>query len=216
MKLSWMVVGLITGVGLGAWTAVSYVESEYEANLALEVEKSKRYYDRLHKREKFSDPIAMVEDKALTIAEGISVNAQYIPPKVNIFKDPPIPGDFDLGEEIKKRNEDRPYIITEAEYFENSTDYTQVCLQWYSFDKVLSTQGDEELTETDEIVGDENLLRFGHGSNDANIVYVRNDGLEKEFEVIRIKGGFGETVHGELQHSDRKRKVSKKLRRDDE
>lgn len=216
MSISWLAVGLLTGVGLGAALTIHILDDEYEKNLALELDKSKRYFDRLHKREKFSDPVALVEEKSVEISENIISREAYNVPKVNVFKDPPQINEFDLGEEIKKRTTERPYVITDDEYFQNSTDYTQVCLQWYTFDKVLATQGDEELTETDELVGDENLLKFGHGSNDANIVYIRNDGLEKEFEVIRIKGGYGETVHGELQHSNSKRKVPKKSRRDNE
>jgi hypothetical protein len=48
----------------------------------------------------------------------------------------------------------------------------------------------------DNLVGDKNLDRFGHGSNDAFIVYIRNDQLEIVYEVVLSPNSYAEEVHG--------------------
>lgn len=63
----------------------------------------------------------------------------------------------------------------------------------------MEDQGDTILNETEEIGVDN--LKFGCGSEDKNIVYIRNDSLEKEYEVARSSGTYAEEVAG-LKHSD--------------
>ena len=207
------------GTALGAGITIKFLDAEYEKNLAIESEKSRKYWSKLHKRGEFSDPASIVEEKAEQIAEKIIEKAEYAPSvvadHVNIFTGEP--KQFDLGEEIQRRSPDRPYVIAEEEFFANETGYEQIHLMFYTQDAALADQGDEYIRESDDIVGDDNLLRFGEGSNDKNIVYIRNDRLEKEYEVVRTKGSYQEIVHGiALEHSsDKKRKVSKRPRREE-
>lgn len=209
-QLTWAgyVISGLGGMVLGVGITIKALDKEYEQNLAIEIANAKKYYDRLHKRGEFSDPVVLVEERIEPVTHIIE-SAGYS----NVFADPQ---EFNLGEEIVKRNPERPYVITDDEFFKNDTEYEQINLQYYTLDAVLCEQDDTYVRESDDIVGDDNLLRFGDGSNDANIVYVRNDRLEKEYEVIRVKGSYQETVHGVLEHSDRKRKVPKKSRRNDE
>jgi hypothetical protein len=45
------------------------------------------------------------------------------------------------------------------------------------------------------------LDRFGHGSNDPSIVYIRNDTLEIIYEVVKSPHYYAEEVHG-FKHED--------------
>lgn len=209
----------LLGTGLGAGLTMKILETEFDSQLDVEVEKTKRYFDRLHKRGEYSDPVALVEAKGLEIAETLVEQLEYKKPfeehavgTKNVFKEEI--RDLDIGKEIKNRTVDRPYVITSDEYFQNSTDYAQISVNYYSEDGVLCHLNDDYIRESDDFVGDENLLRFGEGSGDPNVVYVRNDKKESEYEVIRIRGSYNEVVHGILEHSDKKRKVSKKFRND--
>jgi hypothetical protein len=46
------------------------------------------------------------------------------------------------------------------------------------------------------LIGEKNLSRFGHGSQDPSVVYVRNDQLELVYEVVRSPQSYSEEVHG--------------------
>ena len=125
---------------------------------------------------------------------------------VNVFSDPT----FDFEEEVKYRTEDKPYIITHDEYFEAEKDYETISLTYFQLDDTLVDESDQPIENTDETVGDEHLTRFGSGSKDKNIVYVRNDKLGIDYEITRSKGSYLEEVLGlpeepnSLKHSDQR------------
>lgn len=135
----------------------------------------------------------------------------------NVFRD----DTFDLEEEIKFRTEDKPYIITHDEYFAGEKDYDTQSLTYYEVDDTLTDEHDKPLEQTDKQVGDDHLVRFGSGSKDPNVVYVRNDRLGIDYEIVRSKGSYLEEVlgmpeenPGELKHSDQ-RDRRRAMQRDD-
>lgn len=104
--------------------------------------------------------------------------------------------DQDWKNELLSRTEEAPYVISEEEYMENETDYTQVTMTYYAGDGVLTDDEDRVIETIDEVIGDNNLIRFGHWSNDPRIVYIRNDVRELESEVILNDGKYSEVVQG--------------------
>lgn len=220
LMLAGYVVTAFSGMGLGVGLTIRFLDKEYEQNLAKEVDQAKDYYNRLHKRGPYSDPIALIQPD--DVVETIIEDQKYAKMETvdkhyeNVFVEASKAKVFDLGEEVKTRTADRPYVISADEYFRNDTNYEQENLNYYDKDGVLCHENDEEIIDGDDIVGDDNLLRFGDGSNDPNVVYVRNDRREREYEIIRTRGSYAEIVHGFIEHSDKKRKVPKKFRRDDE
>lgn len=147
--------------------------------------------------------------------EGEEVEVQ------NAFdQDEPQPEPVDPWNQIveqQNRGPIHPYIIHQDEHMANDDDYTQVTLTYFMGDDVLADERDTVIAEPDAIVGLGNLQQFGHGSNDPNIVYIRNPRLEVDYEVIRSEGTFAQEVHGfsgdDLQHSERRRR---RVRFDDE
>lgn len=81
------------------------------------------------------------------------------------------------GEEMPK--EKRPYTIDPSEY--GDLDYTLVSLIYYE-DGVLTYEDDQVIKNVDEMVGRDSLTQFGVFEEDA--VYVRNDELRKDFEIL--------------------------------
>jgi hypothetical protein len=111
------------------------------------------------------------------------------------------PGEgWDYQVEIASRRPDKPYVIHTDET--NETEYTETSLIYFASDDVLCDTDDSIIGDREGVVGEENLEKFGHGSGDKNIVYIRNDRLGIEVEVIRNRGSYGEIVHGFVQHSD--------------
>lgn len=125
----------------------------------------------------------------------------------NIFAEPL----FDLEEETKFRTEDKPYIISHDEFFAADLEYENVSLTYFETDDTLVDERDQPIDNTDEMVGDDHLVRFGHGSKDRKVVYVRNDRLNIDFEITKSNGSYLEDVLGleapessSLKHSDQR------------
>lgn len=136
----------------------------------------------------------------------------------NVFVDPT----FDLEEEMKYRTDEKPYVITHDEYYEAEREYDTASLTYYELDDTLVDEKDKPVEGIDKVVGDDNLVRFGHGSKDKNIVFVRNDRLETDYEIVKSTGSYLEEVLGmpkeepnSLKHSDQ-RDRRRAFRRGDE
>lgn len=89
-----------------------------------------------------------------------------------------------------------PYVVSDLTFFENDRDYPQASFTYYEGDRVLANEQDEVITDDDVIrmVGRENLKKFGHLSNDPEIVFIRNDQLQLDFEVSRSDGMYSKLV----------------------
>lgn len=111
------------------------------------------------------------------------------------------PFDWNQEVELSKRDPEVPYVISFEEFNENSTDWEQNNLVYYEEDDVLADERDNPIPEIEATVGYDNLKRFGHGSQDPNVVYIRNERTEALFEVIRNQGSYTDQVVG-LRHSD--------------
>lgn len=105
------------------------------------------------------------------------------------------------------RNTRKPYVLSQMEFEEGEFDYSQNTLTYYEVDQVLTDDRDQPIHHMQKIVGTEHL-NFGERSNDPNVVYIRNNELEVDFEVCRSPGSFTEEVLGYTEPSN-KSKVRK-------
>lgn len=134
-------------------------------------------------------------------------------PGHNAFENP-APAWVQEDEELERRN-GVPYIISYKEFMENEWEYEEGQLTYYEGDDTLADSRDEPIPQQYEAVGELTLEKFGHGSNDPNIVYVCNEKMEMVFEICRSTKSFAEDVLGfipedkELKHSDRRFKDSR-------
>lgn len=137
--------------------------------------------------------------------------------------------DYDTEQKLRDANPNAPYVVSFEEYSENPENHEQETLTYYSADDTLSDPKDSAIDNTEYTVGDDNLLRFGAGSHDANVVYIRNERLGMDFEVVRSQGSFAREVLGiepddednalrhSLRHQNRRtRGAPRKFRGDDE
>lgn len=124
----------------------------------------------------------------------------------NIFTAGAPVGNFDLEREMALRDAqpDMPYVISFEEYMEGKG-YSQTHMTYYEGDDVLTDENDIPIEEVEATVGNDNLSRFGHGSKDVNLVYVRNDRVELDIEIARSTGKFSEEVSGFIEHSEIRR-----------
>lgn len=143
-----------------------------------------------------------------TPEEFILVTDTKKPAKHNVFTNQH--ADWDYDEEVSKRNKSAPYIIHEDEYISSESEYRQETLTYYQGDDIMADPTDTPIYNHHGIIGE---LLFGHGSNDPGVVYVRNDQLEIEWEILLHTGSFEQEVLGlqlerlnekELRHSVQK------------
>lgn len=116
----------------------------------------------------------------------------------------------ELQEYINARTPDEPYVISVGEYSETEVGYTQVAITYYEGDDVLTDEEGKVVPDVDRLIGTKSLTEFGKFSQDTNIVYVRNERLELDFEIIRDPREYVEVVLGQGA-----RKQNLKMRDDD-
>lgn len=104
--------------------------------------------------------------------------------------------------EIAGRTTLEPYILHKDEFYgEETEDYTQTTLTYYAGDDILVDQDDKPVYNYHSVVGP---LRFGHGSDQEGVFYVRNDKLKAEYEVVHDDGLYSVEVLGlEIEENDR-------------
>lgn len=122
------------------------------------------------------------------------------PEIVNIFESD---STWDYEAELAIRTPDLPYTIHVDEFIADEMGYEQSTLTYYEGDDILVDEHDVPVYNHNLSVGP---LNFGHGSNDKNVVYIRSERLESEFEVLREHGLYTVEVLGyekeeEFRHS---------------
>lgn len=152
-----------------------------------------------------------VSEEAVVIVEEVPERTSVVR---NIFVDnvPLTDEDFDLEEERLARRNGVPYVVTREEYDENADQNEQTSLTYFGYDEVLVDENEKSIDNIEEFVGKHNLQRFGHGSGDSKIVYIRNEQRGMDFEVLRSDGSYQEEVLGltsddsHLEHSSMSRR----------
>lgn len=117
----------------------------------------------------------------------------------NVFEEAAVTDNWDYEVEKAARTIYKPYVIHVDERGESG--FEEVTLTYYMGDDVLCDEQDKVVDDQERVVGAANLDKFGHGSKDAAIVYVRNEYLHLDLEVVKSEQTYAEEVHG-LKHAD--------------
>lgn len=170
------------------------LESEYAKRPVEDIVKERGYSSS--ERDASQPPMA-VQPPETAQEDDDETDDEETPVVRNVFHETEsIDFEWNYHEERKTRSPDIPYVIHYDETQE--LDYQSQTLTWYEKDDVLCNERDEiiDRDDRDNIIGDGNLERFGHGSNDPVVVYIRNDRLEMMYEVVKSPNAFAEEVHG--------------------
>jgi hypothetical protein len=127
---------------------------------------------------------------------------------------------WDYDTELLLRENGEPYVIHQDERYEKEN-MNQVVYTYWAVDDVLTDEDNRPLPHAQEIVGLKNL-KFGHGTDDDDVVFVRNEDLELEMEICRTHQSYAEEVLGHdppdqaetsLEHSTRSRPQKRRKRK---
>lgn len=139
------------------------------------------------------------------------VDVQSVGPVLhNVF--PEVDDDWNYEVEMGHRetlDPKSPYVIHIDEFTTGESGYRQSTLTYYKGDNVLVDEREEPVYNVSSVIGEAN---FGHGSRDPNVVYVRNDALQAEYEVILHTGHYlvevlGQQMEDEFNEDDIKHSV---------
>ena len=163
------------GALAGAFAGARIAKKHYEELAQEEIEEVRAYYK--NKEEKIEEPKQEVEEKSIEVEEKKEYD--------NIIKH----GNYMTMEEDEEDEEndeiyesdDEPYIIDPSEFGNYGHYATQTCT--YFADGVLVDDVDEVIEDPETLVGNYHVDIFR--DFDATSVYVRNDWMKMDFEIIR-------------------------------
>ena len=128
----------------------------------------------------------------------------------NVFAHSSNSWDYDL--ELTLRNDSNPYVIHKDEFWAGEFDYDQTTLTYFSGDDILVDEKDTPIYNYQSVIGE---LKFGHGSQDPNVFYVRNPKNKAEYEVLFDTGSYSVEILGLEMSEDNSAKTLEKFRPDD-
>lgn len=96
-----------------------------------------------------------------------------------------------------------PYIITWEQFSEEKDNYEKVNLDYYADDNTLADTNDAPIPDVVSLIGLDALDNFGNGSHEENVVYVRNDKLALDFEILRKDTSYSVYVLGNIEDKPR-------------
>ncbi len=88
---------------------------------------------------------------------------------------------------------DKPYIITPEEF--SDSDYNTETLSYWA-DGVVTDIDNEPLTDDqiEDLIGEDSLSHFGEYEDDS--VFVRNDRLRTDYEILADTRRYGDVYDG--------------------
>lgn len=194
-----------TGAAIGSMATWYAVKTKYEQIAQEEIDSVKEEYGRLirsrkkemeavrkmadaHKDEDNSDGEADDEDPdhAQTMTNYNNIVSSY---KTSDKEDNDEEGDEEVGDEVPYINP--PYVIS-PDQFGDEPSYSSQPLDYYA-DGVLADGWGVKL-DIEETIGEDALNHFGE-YDDEDIVYVRNERTEIDYEVSRDPRRYDEVQH---------------------
>ena len=111
------------------------------------------------------------------------------------------------------RDPREPYVITFEEFQTENAQWDKHTMHYYEYCNTLSDERESIVTDVDDCVGTNNLLHFGKGSGNADIVYIRNEFREVDIELIRDERSYQTAVMGIPNEEDVKEKIPRVKRK---
>lgn len=92
---------------------------------------------------------------------------------------------------------DFPRMISASEMLNQKQWYSKVTLTYYAGDDVLVDDQDEPLEDPKDIIGEHFKEFFGMSENDPDVIHVRNDDTESDYEVVRVDTSYSDRYPSE-------------------
>lgn len=212
------------GAGVGFLVARNILEKKYARLLDEEIRRTKEFFgaDYEGSQEGLDDPEFMQD--AINAAEALTeystgdikiapaVLAQELERTVTAYNKPGAPyvveeEVIDIESNVAATPTDpdarSPYLITFGEFDANETGAEQITVSFYAGDGIVTDETDQVISadRVEQIIGTDNLNKFGTNKEDPdmdpNVIYVRCERFNMDFEVARSQGSYSVEVLGE-------------------
>lgn len=167
------------GAIVGSVATWKFVETKYRRIADEEIQSVKEMYRR-KKDTNMKNKAPDIDEEAVN--DSIR-QAMKIAEKEGYFST----DDKKPGKEEKSMEIGKPYIIPPEEFGE--CDYDTNSLTYYT-DGVLTDEYDEVIEDAELLVGNDYMNHFGEYEDDS--VFVRNDELESDYEILADFGPFSD------------------------
>jgi len=98
-----------------------------------------------------------------------------------------------LNEDYHANRNKPPKIVSREEFYSPEYEHhDKSTLYYYTEDEVLATEVDEVIEDPSTLIGDA-LDKFGFRNNGEEVIYVRNYGLQIDYEVEKRDASFAES-----------------------
>lgn len=183
--------GIAVGGGAGYLVTKKMLEQRFEADLNEQIAEVKEYYKLLRKEGEYSQLVKPAEELA-ELPKYEDVISEYSGEEEDEEEEAVVVE----SESNEERNTDEPYVISVDEYMNDREEYDKNTVTYFEVDDVLVDEREQVIPDVDNTVGTDCLTKFGHKSNDNKVVYVRNERLEADFEILLDTRSYSETVLG--------------------
>ena len=183
------------GAAVGVGGSFIYFKKKYKSEADEEINEVRKYYQEKFDKEKAR--IDKLEEESNKIDKAIKeyekIDTKKVKVKYNKVEE-------DQEEEIVKAEAEspeedeptKPYLITEEEFLNDKNDYDKISLTYYMFDDTLADESDEMIDIEENISTD--IYNQIAGSDED--LYVRNNTLQTDFEIMRVEGSFHDRYGG--------------------
>lgn len=227
---------ILGGAILGSVTTYTLVRKalalEYRDIAEEEIASVKESYDLLYKQGKYADPkvaletfkerVSELEDYADKLDENGYFKYDEVEEdsteELTVVKETetlpdgrPIPEDVvkDILDErpAPTRDPSKPYVITVEEFMQDNEDYSKITVNYYEDDNTLASEDETIVHHHEKLIGSDFTNYVGWNAGSDHVVYVRNENMSSDFEVLVSQGGYAEEVLGILPDEHPKKKM---------
>ena len=194
---------VLGGVLIGASTTYLFtkksLEKKYREQAEEEIQSVREHYKLMRKEAPYDDPktalaayTERIQELDYMVDNGVEAyeeeEAKYV--NQNVFD-----AEVEIDVTLEPRSHEKPYLLTVQEFMADGDDYDKLTVTYFEEDDTLVDDRDEVVPDK-SVVGEGTFERFGHGSGSPDIVYVRNEQIQTDFEIIRDKQSYHEMILG--------------------
>lgn len=171
----------VLGAATGSFVAQLMLKNKYERRAREEIDSVKEMFSS-RQAEPIKGEKTKTEDEAEKDEDGDATELFNI---IHQYRS-------SLDGEEEKNNMIKPYVIPPEEY--GSLGYKCVSLTYFE-DGVVADDRDNVFANADEIIGEDFADHYGEYEDDS--VFIRNDKLKRDYEILRDRGTFAELMEPE-------------------
>lgn len=191
---------LIFAVGaiIGSTVTWKLIKTKYEQIAQEEIDSVKETFSRLHEESTDKDERAKMAERAKGFIDNKNEKPDIKEFAAKLKECEYVKySDSKEDKERKTVTVNKPYVISPEEFGE--ADYNIVSLNYYA-DGILANDFDEIVEDVENTVGEDFEEHFGDYEEDS--VFVRNDELGLDYEILRDMRNFSDVVKNHSHHTE--------------